>query len=140
MPVYGKFLQKAVTDLTAPGLKAMICQAGYVADLDAHEFRSSVTNEVAGAGYTAGGVALTGEAVTIDGAANRVKVTAGNADFGAAVTFTAGTQVVVYTDTGLATTDRVVSVHAFASAQSPAGVPFMVTWHADGIAYGTYGT
>lgn len=139
MPVYGKALQKAITDLVTPGLKAMICTATYVADLDAHEFRSSVTNEVTGTGYTAGGVALTGESVTIDGAANRVKLDAGDADFGT-VTFTDGTQVIVYTDTGNAATDRLISVHAFPTAQSPAGVPFSITWHADGITYGTYGT
>lgn len=137
MAVYGKFLQKAVSDLIAPGLKAMICQAGYVADLDAHEFRSSVTNEVTGTGYTAGGVALTGEALTIDAATNRVKIDAADADFGV-VTFSAGTQVIVYVDTGNPATDRIVSQHAFVSAQSPSATAFSVTWHADGIAYGTY--
>lgn len=136
--VYGKALQKAVTDFVAPGLKAMICDATYVPDFDAHEFRSSVTGEVTGTGYTAGGVALTGEAVTIDAATNRVKLDADDVDFGT-VTFTAGTQVIVYVNSGAAATDRLVSRHTFTEAQSPSGTPFFVTLDADGIAYGTYG-
>lgn len=133
---YGKFIEKAVTDLIAPGLKAMLCTASYVADLDAHEFRSDVTNEVTGTGYTAGGIALTGEAVTIDAANNRVKLDADDANFGT-VTITGITQIVVYVDTGNAATDRIVGRHTF-STSSPSAANFTYVWNADGIGYFTY--
>lgn len=138
--LYGKFLVHALkgdVDFDTLNLKAMICAAGYTPDFDAHEFRSSVTNEVSGTGYTAGGVSLTGESVTIDGATNRVKIDANDAAW-TTVTFTAGTQLIVYVDTGNAATDILVSRHTFPSAQSPSAQDFTFVFHADGIAYGTY--
>lgn len=140
--LYGKFVQhlhKADVDFDTATFKGLICQGGYVPDFDAHEFRSSVTNEVTGTGYTAGGVALTGVAVTVDAAANRVKVDANDIDFGT-VTFTSGTQIIIYLSTGSAATDILVGRWTFATTQSPTGAPFQVVVNADGLYYGSYGT
>lgn len=136
---YGKFflhLAKADIDWDSVSLKAMICDAGYTPDFDAHEFRSSVTNEVSGSGYTAGGVSLTTEAVALDAPNDRVKFTADDADFGT-VTFTAGTQIVVYVDTGSSATDILVSNHTFAS-QSPVAQSFKYQFNGGIIGYITY--
>lgn len=136
---YGKFVEhlaKADIDFDTVALKAMLCGSGYTADFDAHEFRSSVTSEVTGTGYTAGGIALTGEAITLDTANNRLKIDAADADFGT-LTVTGITQLVLYVDTGNAATDLLVSAHTFAS-QSPSGVNFTYAFHADGIGYISY--
>lgn len=136
---YGKGIQhlaKADIDWDSIALKAMICTSLYTPNFDTDEFRSSVTNEVSGSGYTAGGVALTGEAATLDTTNDRLKLDADDADFGT-VTFTAGTQLIVYVDTGSSSTDILISNHSF-SSQSPAGVPFKYAFHADGIGYITY--
>lgn len=136
---YGKGIQhlaKADFDWDTIALKAMICTATYTANFDTHEFRSSVTNEVSGSGYTAGGVSLTTETLSIDGTNHWVKFDADDADFGT-VTFTSGTQMIIYVDTGSSATDILISNHSF-SAQSPAGVPFKYQFHADGIGYITY--
>lgn len=136
---YGKFVQhvlKGDIDFDTAALKAMVCGSGYAPDVDAHEFRSSVTSEVSGTGYTAGGVALTGVAVTLDTTNNRLKIDAADADFGT-VTFTAGTQIVVYVNTGSAATDYLMSFHTFTSA-SPTAANFTYAWHADGIGYFSY--
>ena len=136
---YGKGIQhlvKADIDWDTISLKAMICTATYTPNFDTDEFRSSVTGEVSGTGYTAGGVALTGESATLDTVNHRVKLDADDANFGT-VTFTGGTQLIVYLDTGNAATDILISNHSF-SSQSPAGVNFTYAFHADGIGYITY--
>lgn len=136
---YGKFLQhvaKADVDFDTVALKAMLCGSGYTANFDTHEFRSDVTSEVTGTGYTSGGVALTGEAITLDTTNDRLKIDADVIDFGT-VTITGITQLILYVDTGSAATDILVSNHTFAS-QSPSGVNFTCAVHADGLGYQTY--
>lgn len=73
MPVtaslYGKFLgnilggmtagETRTCDIQSDSIKIMLCTSSYVPDKDAHAFKSDVTNEVTGAGYSAGGIALT---------------------------------------------------------------------------------
>jgi hypothetical protein len=47
-------------DLDSDTFKAMLCTSSYVPNLDTHKYKSSVTNEITGTGYTATGQALTG--------------------------------------------------------------------------------
>lgn len=137
---YGKFVQhllKADIDFdTPPTLKAMILGSGYTPDFDAHEFRSSVSSEVSGAGYTAGGITLTGVTFALDATNHWVKIDANDADFGT-VTFSNGTQMVIYVSTGSAATDILVSRHTFTSA-SPSAVNFKYEFAANGIGYFAY--
>lgn len=50
-----KTLNKEI-DFDTDTIKAMLCAAGYTPDLDAHDYKNDVTNEVTGTGYTAGGL------------------------------------------------------------------------------------
>lgn len=43
----------------------MLCTASYTPNQDTHRYQSSITNEVSGTGYTAGGKALTAATVTV---------------------------------------------------------------------------
>jgi hypothetical protein len=45
-------------------IKAMLTTSTYSPNLDTHRYKSSVTNEVVGTGYTAGGVTLASKTVT----------------------------------------------------------------------------
>lgn len=59
--VYGKFMLSLANkeiDLDTDTLKVMLCTSAYTPDQDTHQYKSSVTNEVSGAGYTAGGATL----------------------------------------------------------------------------------
>ena len=47
-------------DLDTDTLKVMLTTVTYVPNQDTHQYKSSVTNEISGTGYTATGVALTG--------------------------------------------------------------------------------
>lgn len=57
-------------DFLNDAIKCLLVTSVYVPDQDAHRYKSSVTNEVVGTGYTAGGVALTTKTVTYTGASN----------------------------------------------------------------------
>lgn len=64
---YGPFFQSLFNkevDYDTDTIKAMLCSASYTPDQDAHRYKSSVTNEVTGSGYTAGGVTLASKTVT----------------------------------------------------------------------------
>lgn len=62
-PVY-ESLFGAEINFGSDTCKAMLCSSSYNPDATAHRYKSSVTNEIAGAGYTAGGVTLTSKTVT----------------------------------------------------------------------------
>lgn len=74
--LYGKALLSLATkkiDLGSDTVKAMLCTSAYTPDQDAHQFKSDVTNEVTGTGYTAGGVTVAATA-TYDGASNTLTI------------------------------------------------------------------
>lgn len=71
--MYGPFLQSLANkevDLDSDTLKVMLCTSAYTPNQDTHRYKSDITNEIAGTGYTAGGVTLTSVAVTYTGATN----------------------------------------------------------------------
>jgi hypothetical protein len=131
---FGKFLQhlaKADIDVDTLALGAMLVGSGYTPNYDVHEFRSDVTSEVTGTGYTAGGIAQTGELTTLDATNHWLKIDADDADFGT-LTVSGIVGMVLYVVTGSAATDYLVSMHTFAS-QSPSASPFKYQFHVNGI-------
>lgn len=66
MAVTGKFYGIALKsafnkeiDADSDTLKVMLCTSTYAPNLDTHDYKNDVTNEITGTGYTATGVALT---------------------------------------------------------------------------------
>lgn len=55
-------------DFVSGDIRCLLLSSAYAPDLDAHVFRSDLTGEVVGTGYVAGGVALAGKALTVEGA------------------------------------------------------------------------
>lgn len=51
-------------DFLTDTVKAMLTTSGYAHNLDTHETKADVTNEVAGTGYTAGGTTLASKTIT----------------------------------------------------------------------------
>lgn len=60
-------------NLNLDGLKMMLCSSSYAPNQDTHRYKSDVTNEVAGTGYTAGGKALTSATIGYTGSTNVLK-------------------------------------------------------------------
>lgn len=98
--VYGLALQSLLTKevgYSADTIKAMLCTSAYTPNQDTHRYKSSVTNEVTGTGYTAGGVTLTGKTIAYDASTNTVTLDCDDPTW-ANATITART-IVFYDDT-----------------------------------------
>jgi hypothetical protein len=84
--VYGPFLTSLATkkvDLSADTVKAMLCTSTYTPNQDTHQYKSDLTNEITGTGYTAGGVAVTVTA-TYDGPSNTLTISSTNPSWSSA--------------------------------------------------------
>lgn len=103
-------------------LKVMLCTAAYIPDQDTHRYRSAVTDEVVGTGYTAGGKEVTGRLSSYDPVTNRVSLSCDSVSW-ADSTITAR-HAVWYLDSGTAASSPLLVVWTFsADAVSSAG-PF----------------
>lgn len=110
----------------------MLTTSTYVPDQDAHRYKSSVTNEAAGTGYTAGGVALASKSVTYDAASNTLTLTSANPAWpGATVT---ARYLVVYVDTGTAATSPLICYVDFGADVSATATTFTYVVPTTGIA------
>ena len=71
--IYNSFkrdIMNGSIDLDTDTINVMLVTSTYTPNQDAHTKRSDVTNEVSGTGYSAGGAALAGKAVTVDNTDN----------------------------------------------------------------------
>lgn len=100
-------------DFDTDTFKVMLTTAAYAEDKDAHDFRNDVTNEVAGAGYTAGGNTVT-VTVTLDTANDRVDISLGGTTWPTS-TITARKAVYYKSRGGAASADELVAVNDFGS-------------------------
>lgn len=117
---------RGAIDFDTDTFKFMLVTSAYTPDKDAHLKRSSVTNEVAGTGYTAGGVAVTAT-VTKDTANDRVDVTFANPSWSTA-TLTARAGVIYKSRGGAATADELVAYVDFNSDIVSTAATFNVTF------------
>ncbi len=107
-------------DVDGGTFKVLLTTSSYAEDKDTHEFRSSVTNEVAaGNGYTSGGNAATLTVAAIDTTNDRIEITLGGTTWtaGAGQTLTAR-KAVYYQVVGSAATDKLVAVIDFGTDQT----------------------
>jgi hypothetical protein len=107
--IYNKALDaqaKAKIDFSTDAFAVMLVTSGYAPDKDAHNFRSSVTNEVVGTGYTANGQTVT-VSVNRDDANDRIDISLGSASWPTATLTARG--AVYYQDTGNSATDILIA-------------------------------
>ncbi len=136
---YGEFkkaLFKAqIADLSSAGVtvKCMLVGATYSALSDAtkhgHAFKSDITDEIVGTGYTAGGQALTSKTVVLNGSFEGI-VDADDPTWPTSTITAYG--AVFYIDTGVAGTSRVIRFVDFGGAKSSSAGTFTVQLAADG--------
>lgn len=53
-------------DLDSDDIRVMLVSAGYTPDTSAHAYKSDITSEITGTGYTAGGAALPNKSFSIE--------------------------------------------------------------------------
>jgi hypothetical protein len=127
-----KNLINGTIDLDTDTVKAMLVTSTYAPNIDTHAFRSDVTNEVVGTGYTAGGAALTTKTVTQDNTNDRAVFDADDVVW-AAATITARAAVLYKSRGGLASADELIGYFDFGSDITSTAAAFTVQWNASGI-------
>ena len=136
--LYGGFLKSLANkeiDLDTDTLKVMLCTSAYTPDQDAHQYKSSVTNEVSGTGYTAGGATLAGVTVSTgtEQMYNALTLDAADPSW-ASSTITARTAV-IYDSTPATDATRPLIAYLQSDVDiSSSGGAFTITFDANGIA------
>jgi hypothetical protein len=92
--------------------KVMLVTSAYTENKDTHTKRSDVTNEVTGAGYTAGGNAVTVTVGAVDTANDRVDISLGGTTWPAS-TITARKAIYYKARGGASTADEIIAVVDF---------------------------
>lgn len=133
--LYGLTLEKALIDTLgqsweAETHKVLMVTDTHTPDFSAHDFRDDITNEVSGAGYSAGGVALTATEITI--AAGVLTFDAADVSW-ASSTIADAMAAVHYFNIGSAATDALGFLSDFITAASTTNGTFQVAWNAAGI-------
>jgi len=114
--IYNSFfedLARGAIDLDTDTIKCMLVTSAYTEDKDAHLKRSSITNEVSGTGYTAGGAVAT-VTVTKDTANDRLDITLGGVNWPTS-TITARKAVYYKSRGGASSADELIAVIDFGS-------------------------
>jgi predicted TIM-barrel enzyme len=105
---YGATAARRV-DLVNDTLNISLHTVTYVPNQDTDAFFSAATNEVTGTGYTAGGVAATGKAISYDAATNEFRFVCADAVWGPGASI-AGIRVAVLRKVvGTAATDPLIA-------------------------------
>ncbi len=133
---YGKFflsLANKEIDLDTDAIKVMLCASGYTPDQDAHRYKSDVTNEITGTGYTAGGVALASPTIAYNGGTNLWTFDAADAQWTGA-TFTARVAVVYDSSPASDSTRPLIGFIVFDADIPVTASTFTIAWDATGIA------
>ena len=133
--VYGLFLQSLANkeiDLDSDTIKCMLCTSTYTPDQDTHRYKSSVTNEVSGTGYTAGGNTLTSLAVTYTAGTNTLMFDAADTSW-AASSITARYAVIYDSTPATDATRPLIAYIDFGADVTSSNAAFTIQFDAAGI-------
>jgi hypothetical protein len=120
-------------DLSADTIKVMLCTSSYTPDQDTHQYKSSVTNEVSGTGYTATGVTLSvSSQPTYTSGTNTMAFDAGDASWSSS-TITARYAVVYDATPGTDATRPLIMYVDFGADVSTTAGTLTLTWDSAGL-------
>jgi hypothetical protein len=126
-----KKILDADIDFAVDTIKVMLVTDAYTPNIDTHEFRSSVTNQITGSGYTAGGATLANKTVTMNTTTDKGVFDADDVVWTTATITARG--AVIYKDTGDSATDPVIAYIDFGENKVSTASDFRITWNANGI-------
>lgn len=130
--LFAKSLLNKEVDMDSDTIKAMLCTSAYTPNQDTHQYKSSITNEVTGTGYTAGGLTLAGSAVSYNASTNTLMFDANDASWPNS-TITARYVVLYDATPGSDATRPLIGYVDLESDVSTTNGNFQVTWDAAGI-------
>lgn len=137
--VYGLAMQSLFNkeiDWDSDALKVMLCTSSYTPNQDTHRYKSDVTNEVTGTGYTATGATLGSVSVTYTTATNVLSVTAANTSWTSS-TITARYAVVYDSTPSTDATRPLICYIDFGADVATTAGTFQIVWDATGIVTAT---
>src|SRR6478609_221606 len=128
--LFQKSLANKEVDLDSDTLKVMLCTSSYTPNQDTHQYKSSITNEVTGTGYTATGATLGSVTVTNSGHV----VTLDAADTSWTTSTITARYAIVYDSTPASDATRPLICYVdFGADVISSGGTFQITWDATGI-------
>jgi hypothetical protein len=125
-------------DYLSDPIKVMLCTASYTPSQDTHAFKSDVTGEVTGAGYTARGATLSSKTLGYTSATKVLKFADAATLVWSGAVASSGSPAayaVIYKDTGTDSTSPLMGYVDFsgATAYSNSTGTFTITWSSSGI-------
>lgn len=127
--VFAKALNKEI-DLDTDTIKVALCTSTYTPNQATHAYFSSITNEVSGTGYTAGGATLASKTVNT----SSLTFTFDAADTSWATSTITARYAIIYDSTGTAATSALIGYVDFGADVVSSGGTFSIVWDALGIA------
>jgi len=119
-------------DFVGATAKCALTSNSYVPNQDTHQYFSSVTNQVSGAGYTAGGVTLSSKTSVYTAGTNTLTLDSADPTW-ATLSITEIRYAIFYIDTGTAGTSPLISYMDFEANWAPSAQSFTVTLPGTGI-------
>jgi len=133
---YGLFFKSLCNkeiDIDTDTLKLMLCTSAYTPNQDTHQYKSSVTNEVTGVGYTAGGATVGSIAIAYNAGTNVLSIDGADVTW-AASSITARYAVLYDSSPATDATRPLVGYVDFGADVTSTAANFAVVWDAGGIA------
>lgn len=123
-------------DWDSDTIKVMLCTSSYTPNQDTHRYKSDVTNEVTGTGYTAGGATLTSPTFTYTAGTNGMMLDAADTSWSSS-TITARYAVVYDSTPGSDATRPIIAYSDFGADVSTTSGTFSIVWDSTGILVST---
>lgn len=133
--IYGQYMKSLMNkeiNWATDKFALMLCGSGYSPDQDTHQYKSSVTNEVTGTGYTAGGIELTNVTMSYDSTNNWYTVSADPFSWSDA-SFSAKTAVLYDKTPSTDATRPLVLYVSLDPVREPENGTLSFAWNASGI-------
>jgi hypothetical protein len=128
-----KSLAAGEIDFLGGNMYAALTSNSYVPNQDTHDYFDDITNEVSGAGYTAGGVLLTAKTSVYTTGTNTLTLDAADPSW-ATVSIPEIRYVIFYLDSGSDSTSPLLSYMDLEANYAPSAQSFTVTLASTGIA------
>jgi hypothetical protein len=121
-----------VVDFDTDTIKVMLVSSTYVPDVAGHQVKTSITNEVTGSNYTAGGTTISSP--TLTEAAGVVTFGGANITWPQSPTgFSNARYAIIYKSTGVDSTSTLIGYYDLLTDQSNVTVPYSIIFNALGI-------
>lgn len=127
------FIDTASQSMEAETHKGLLVDDTYTPNFDTHDFRNDVTNEVVGAGYTAGGATITTTDITIGAPSAGVLKWDHDDVSWSASSIPSAMALVDYFNVGSAATDQLLALLDFVTAVTTSTGLLLVSIHANGV-------